>query len=133
MNFTLKRTDTHENIILHEQFYWSDEYDWSNLAQSDPVYTLTGAMDIQQGIKQAGRPITLKGDKALISRADLEKLQIWADVPELQLALTHPKGKVYQVIFNRPFISEIAELKAYRPIDTESTDKMQCTIHLLEI
>lgn len=133
MNFTLKRTDTGDILTLHPQFYWADEYDWTPLAQSEPVYTLTGAMDIQQGVKQAGRPITLKGDQALISRGDVMALQLWATVPELQLVLTHPKGQSYNVIFSRPFVSDITEIKAFRPIDTEESDKLQCTIHLLMI
>lgn len=60
-------------------------------------------------------------------------LQLWATVPELQLVLTHPKGQSYNVIFSRPFVSDITEIKAFRPIDTEESDKLQCTIHLLTI
>lgn len=71
MHWILTRADTDEAVRLHPQFFWVDEFDWQALAQSDSVYTLTGAMDIQQGTKKAGRPITLNGDNTRTKRSDL--------------------------------------------------------------
>lgn len=122
------KTDT---LNLHAQFIWVDEFDWQELAQSDPVYTLTGAMDIQQGTKKAGRPITLIGDDTRTTRADLAKLQAWADIPELQMTLTHPKGKKYKVIFARPNITNINFIKQYKPEDEEDDDKCTLNLHFL--
>lgn len=124
------KTDT---LHLHAQFVWADEFDWQALAQSDPVYTLTGAMDIQQGTKKAGRPITLDGTHTRTTRAELAKLQAWADVPELEMTLTHPKGKTYQVIFDRPAIDEITPIKQYRPEDDSDNDRYTLNLHFLTI
>lgn len=124
------KTDT---LNLHAQFIWVDEFDWQELAQSDPVYTLTGAMDIQQGTKKAGRPITLNGDDTRTTRADLAKLQAWADIPELTMTLTHPKGKKYKVIFARPNITNINFIKQYKPEDEEDDDKCTLNLHFLTI
>lgn len=124
------KTDT---LTLHAQFIWADEFDWQELVQSDPVYTLTGAMDIQQGTKKAGRPITLDGTDTRTTRADLAKLQAWADIPELTMTLTHPKGKKYQVIFARPAMTDIHFIKQYKPEDEEDDDKCTLNLHFLTI
>lgn len=133
MHWTLTRTDTQDAIKLHPQFVWTDEFDWQALAQSSPVYSLTGAMVIQQGTKQAGRPIGLNGDDTRTTRADLATLQAWADVPELELTLTHPKGKTYKVIFARPAISNIKPIKQYRPSDGGDEDKYTLNLHFMTI
>ncbi|MDO4896142.1 MAG: hypothetical protein Q3971_02160 [Moraxella sp.] len=126
-------SDSTDTLNLHAQFTWSDEFSWQELAQSDPVYTLTGAMIIQQGTKKAGRPITLNGDNTRTTRADLAKIQAWADVPELTLTLTHPKGKKYQVIFDRPAISDIKFIKQHKPKDDKDDDKCTLNLHFLMI
>ncbi|MDI4482809.1 hypothetical protein E6P74_05640 [Moraxella lacunata] len=126
-------TNQTDILALHAQFIWADEFDWQELAQSDPVYTLTGAVDIQQGTKKAGRPITLDGTHTRTTRAELAKLQAWADVPELTLTLTHPKGKKYQVIFGRPAISDIKFTKPHSPKDESDEDKCTLNLHFLTI
>lgn len=131
MNWTL-RTDT-DTIELHHQFVWVDEFNWQALAQSEPTYTLTGAMDIQQGTKKAGRPITLNGDDTRTIRADLTKLQAWADVPELEMTLRHPKGKEYKVIFARPAIENVKFIKQHRPSDDSDDDKCTFNLHFLTV
>lgn len=133
MDWTLTRQDNNETIKLHEQFVWADEFDWTPLAQSDPVYTLTGSMDIQQGTKKAGRPITLNGDNTRTTRATIARLQAWASVPELSLTLTHPKGQSYPVIFARPAITGITPIKQYRPLDDSDDDKYTLNLHFLTI
>lgn len=125
-------TDT-DTLYLHAQFVWADEFNWQALAQSDPVYTLTGAMIIQQGTKKAGRPITLDGTHTRTTRAELAKLQAWADVPELTLTLTHPKGKRFSVIFDRPAITDIKFIKQYKPKDDKDDDKCTLNLHFLTI
>lgn len=90
-------------------------------------------MDIQQGTKKAGRPITLNGDDTRTTRADLAKLQAWADIPELEMTLRHPKGKTYQVIFARPAITDIDFIKQYKPEDDEDDDKCTLNLHFLTI
>lgn len=122
-----------ETLHLHPQFVWADEFDWTALAQSDPVYTLTGAMVIQQGTKKAGRPITLNGDNTRTTRADLAKLQTWAEVPELTLTLRHPQGNAYQVIFDRPAITDIKFIKQHKPKDDSDDDKCTLNLHFLTI
>lgn len=133
MHWILKRNDTNEQIRLHPQFRWTDELDWTPLAQSEPVYTLTGSMDIQQGTKKAGRPITLNGDNTRTARADIETLKAWSSVPELILTLTHPKGVHYSVIFSRPALDNVQAIKPYRPIDEADSDKYTLNLHFITV
>lgn len=95
----LKRNDTSAIVRLPEGVYWSDEFSYSKVAQSSPVYTLNGALIIQQGVKQAGRPITLGGQWAWINRGDFKKLKEWRDTPLLEMTLTHYDLRTFQVVF----------------------------------
>lgn len=133
MNWTLQRKDNRQTLNLHAQFAWADEYEWTPLTQTEPVYTLTGAMDIQQGTKLAGRPITLNGDNAWTSRADIKTLQQWSEVPELEMNLTHPDGRAFKVIFNRPALEAIQAVKDYRPADQEDNDMFKLNLRFLTV
>lgn len=133
MNWILTRQDNRQMLELHSQFDWINEYDWTPLAQTDPVYTLTGAMDIQQGTKQAGRPITLNGDNAWTSRANVKTLQTWAKAPELEMTLQHPDGGTFKVIFSRPALDNIQAVKNYKPADQTDNDPFRLNLHFLTI
>ncbi len=74
---------------LGDRLQWSDEFDWSPVEQRTE-YTTTGALLIEEGTKQAGRPITLQGTEtaAWISRALCDTLAGWAALPGITLTLT---------------------------------------------
>lgn len=129
----LKRTDTNAVIQLHAQYSWSNEHEWTPIAQSSPVYTLTGAMVVQQGTKKAGRPITLDGSVARISRADVQMLRSWSSVAELKMRLTHPDGRVFEVIFSRPVLSDLKAIKPVRPADEQPDDVFVGHIHFVTV
>ncbi|MFB2539128.1 hypothetical protein [Acinetobacter sp. c3-l95] len=129
----LQRHDNQAKLMLHAQFYWSNEHDWTAIAQTEPVYTLSGAIDIQQGKKQAGRVISLSGEHARINRQDLDTLKTWLNVAELDMTLTHPDGREFKVIFSRPALSDIVEIKPYRPVDQSPQDLFRLNLHFIEI
>lgn len=133
MSWQLKRNDNQGTMALHAQYYWSDEYEWSPLKQSEPVFTLSGAVDIQQGTMLAARPITLDSTHARIKRMDLEMLQDWSMVPELTMTLTHPDGRSFTVMFARPAMSDIDAIKNYRAGDEQGNDAFKANIHLLTV
>ncbi len=99
MNLQLKRNDTLETIELPQDLRWIDEHDWQAVLQTQPERTLSGSQIIQQGVKQAGRPITLSADNVWISLATVRKLRDWTDIPELKMTYTHYDGRVFNVIF----------------------------------
>lgn len=87
-NNTLKRKDTNEVVELHVGLQWLDEFDWSDLAQAPPRRTRGGALAMQQSQKLSGRPVTLGGEHAMLTRGLFKKLQAWSAVPKLQMTLT---------------------------------------------
>ena len=133
MSWQLKRNDKQASLSLHAQYYWSDEYGWSSLKQSAPVCTLSGAVDIQQGTMLAGRPITLDSTYARLHRADVQLLQGWASVPEMTMTLTHPDGRTFNVMFAATALTDIVDIKGYRPADQSPDDPMTANIHLMTI
>lgn len=94
---TLTNFNTSAVLTLPPHLDWPDEFGWSPVAMRTER-TLTGALHIQTGVKQAGRPITLKGarDSGWITRADLLTLRGWFDTPLLQMTLAL-RGTNYNV------------------------------------
>lgn len=129
----LKRNDTSETLALHQQYWWRDEYSWSALKQSKPEFSITGAMFIQQGTMLAGRPITLDCSKARIKRMNMETLQDWSMVPELEMTLTHPDGRTFTVMFDSPSLSDIEPIKIIRAGDEEGNDPFKANIILMTV
>lgn len=93
-------TDGAITMDLPGDLEWVDEYAWTPVVQ-ETGYSLTGALIVEAGIKQAGRTITLRSgdDRAWVSRADVDQLHAWASVPGRQLTLTL-RGVARAVVFD---------------------------------
>ena len=91
---TLTRKDTNAVLELPDRLRWTDEHDWSPLAQASPQYSLGGAVIVQQGTMLAGRPVTLgnEDNHNWLARATLTTLHDWAAVPELEIFRGHDKA-----------------------------------------
>lgn len=98
-DWQLVRKDTGDKVILPADMLWVDEFDWSASAQTQPIYSLSGSLIIQTGIKKAGRPITLTGDWAWHTRKTVQTLREWTDIAGLKMQLSHYDGRVFDVIF----------------------------------
>ena len=89
-----------DNLTLPTDLLWIDEFDLTPVQQTQ-AYSITGALIIESGVKQAGREITLSGDNVsgLISRADLKTLESkLTQTPPLVLTLND--ARTFNVIFN---------------------------------
>jgi len=86
---TLTHTPSSTTVTLPDALNWSDEYTWSPVQQSK-TYTTTGALLIEEGVMQAGRPITLEGqiDATWCTRALVDTLRAWAATAGIVLTLT---------------------------------------------
>lgn len=99
----LIRKTTSETIQLEDGFFWSDE-NWS-VIQQNQEYAISGALIVQEGRKQAGRPITLQPankTKGWIKLHDLNRLRLWQNLQEqftLQFQWPHDQ-RSFNVIFN---------------------------------
>lgn len=121
-------------LTLPDALNWSDEYTWSPVEQTK-TYTTTGALLIEEGVKQAGRPITLEGaeDATWCTRAMVEQLHAWANTATLVLTLTL-RGVERTVTFDR----ERGALQGlpvlfYADGSIEATDWYVPTLRFLEL
>ena len=79
------------SLVLPDGLVWSDEYDWTPIAQSAGDYSLTGALLLQESVKLSGRPITLAYQRdgnehtAWIKRAQTHNG--WSSLEALRAAL----------------------------------------------
>lgn len=131
MSITL--SDGVTTLTLPGDLAWTDEYTWSPVVQ-ESGYSLTGALIIETASKLAGRPITLQGaaDCAWITRAMVNQLSSWRDVPGQQLTITL-RGTARTVTFRHedaPVIEADPILFYGDPIDD---DDYRATIKLMEI
>lgn len=75
-------------LELPYDLQWTDEFDWHPVQQATE-YSTTGALIIDVGMRQAGRPITLEGDDstAWMRRSVCDQLRAWAALPGEVFAL----------------------------------------------
>lgn len=96
----LKNLATNQVVVLSHDLLWIDEHSW-NRVQASVEYSLTGALLIESGVKQAGRFITLEAesDMAWVRRQELDVLRIWAAHPTQIFELTFDDGRTFNVVF----------------------------------
>lgn len=122
------------SVDLDPDLYWSDEFSWQAVRQQVDT-TITGALVVQQGVMQAGRPITLQPEddsSAWMSRAAVEQLQAWANTPELTLTLTGLRGVSRSVIFRQQDGALVAAPVLHLS-DVDAADNYRVTLRLMEI
>lgn len=75
-------------ITLPEDTQWANEFDWQPVDQ-DRQYSLTGALVLQEGVRQKGREILLRGgeDAAWIPRTTVQALYSMAAQADKTLTL----------------------------------------------
>ncbi|MFZ5466588.1 MAG: hypothetical protein ACOZAI_04935 [Pseudomonadota bacterium] len=131
MSITL--TDGTTTLTLPGDLDWTDEYEWTPVAQSAPRYSVDGRLFVIKGTKQAGRPITLQSgdDRAWISRADVDQLHAWASVAGQQLTLTL-RGVARTVMFDHAAAPVEAQMVMFYG-DPVPEDRYTITLKFLEL
>lgn len=121
-------------LYLPGDMVWHEHFGWSPVVQH-VGYTLTGALVVETGTKQAGKPITLSSgaDFALITKAVADQLLAWAEIPGKQLTfIAH--GTTYSVMYRHddpPAVEATLLAEGKNPL--VSTDWMRVTLKLMEI
>ena len=87
-------------VTLPGDMIWVDEFNWSPV-QRATEYSLAGALIVDIGERQAGRPITLKSDTGgWMRRSALQALYALAADPDVSSrTLTLADGRVFTVAF----------------------------------
>ena len=103
-------SDGTTSITLPDDLRWDDEFKWAPIAQT-VNYGLTGALFVEEGAKQAGRPITLTAhdDMAWVDRETAQALITMAAVTDKEMTLTiteastgeEDPGREIDVMFRR--------------------------------
>ena len=131
----LINNDTDEELELPDELLWEDELKWSPIVMS-VAYSLTGAMLLQKGVKQGGRPITLvppEESMGWVPRSLVESLMGWAEDPmvEMTLSFPHAPETTYNVIFRHSDKAiDAAPIKGYP--DHAPGAWMKLTLRLME-
>lgn len=100
------------SIQLPSDLLWLNEFSWSPLTKS-VSRSLSGAQLVQTAVKNQGRPITLSGSHAWITRANVLALKALAEAPNATYTLTLADTRVFSVMFeDNGFIAD-----AIYPID----------------
>ncbi|MBX7228424.1 MAG: hypothetical protein K1X48_02310 [Burkholderiaceae bacterium] len=127
---------TLEELLLPNDLLWSDEFDWSPVEATN-TYTLTGSLIIEQGTKQAGRPISLSAepDMAFVTRATVQTLRNWAAIAgrKFKLVFQYPSDtRQFLVVFNHADEPISAEPVKGFP-GHESNDWFRISLKFLEV
>ncbi len=94
---------TLQELTLPNDLLWTDELSWTPVVATN-TYTLTGSLIIEQGVRQAGRPITLSADPdmAWVTRGTVEVLRSWSAITDrkFKLVLEYPTDtRQFLVVF----------------------------------
>ena len=95
----LTNIQTNTVIELPYDLYPIDDLNWSPVAATG-VYTLSGAYDVQQAVKLAGKPMTLQSNDGLglITRDTVNKLHEQAAIPETTFTLEYMADGVTKIV-----------------------------------
>ena len=93
-------THTLGTIAIPSGLIWVDEYNWVAPVRAHE-YSITGALIVDVGTRQAGQPITLQGsnDHGWMERNALEELWQLANTATGPHELTLADGRTYTVCF----------------------------------
>ena len=99
----MKLTNLKTNTVIELPYdlYPTDDLNWSPVAATG-VYTLSGAYDVQQAVKLAGKPMTLQSDTGqglgLITRDTVNQLHAQAAIPEATFTLEYVADGVTKIV-----------------------------------
>lgn len=132
---SISLSDGSTTVQLPDDLYWADELAWSPVQQS-VGRSITGALIVQTGLRQAGRPITLQpfeGERSSwISRAVLLQLQAWVALPAPTLTLVL-RGQARSVLWRHQDGEPIQAQPVLHLSDVQSDDVYVATLRFMEI
>jgi len=98
-------THTINGVPIPRGLVWVDEHDWTPV-QKSAEYSTTGALLVDSGVRQAGRPITLQAQDdagwsgaTRMTRAKLDTLRQMAAAPTAVYPLLLADGRAFDVMF----------------------------------
>lgn len=88
------------SITLPDTLHWQDEFTWAKITKQ-VAYSVSGALLIEESVKQAGRTITLVGQANVdvVSRTVLLALLTQAELTGNEMVLTFEDARSFTVMF----------------------------------
>lgn len=129
---------TSAELVLPNDLMWEDEFDWSPVL-SDQEYSTTGALFIDQWVKQAGRTISLRAaddDMGWVPRTTAQTLIQWAAsaAATFQLQLQYPSdSRSFNVVFDGSSGQPVTAVPVKGFPGHSPDDQFRVTIKLIEV
>src|SRR5512143_281762 len=117
-------------IALSANALWSDEYAWGPV-QAQVFETVTGAIIIEESVRQAGRPITLTG--LWLSRATVDALRTEAAKTGQSYTLTLVDASTHTVAFRHHDGLAVEAGMLFPRNAPDSSELCEVTLRLMEI
>lgn len=133
MNITISNA-VEGTVTLPADLNWADEYSWVP-AVSARDYTQEGVLEIQHGIRQKGRPITLVSpdqNRGWVPKTDVTALYNIAVKSNVEYTLTLFDGRQFKVMFDHSSTPIEAEPLYFNKED-EPEQPHLVTIRLFEV
>lgn len=111
---------------------WVDEFDWTPVEKA-MEYSITGALLVDVGTRQAGRPITLQAveNQGWFRLLNLKALHALASVADATYTFTHADGRVFTVMFAPD--TPIQAVPIGRPELPSDNNPYVVTVRLIEV
>ncbi|MBX9869927.1 MAG: hypothetical protein K2X63_09025 [Burkholderiaceae bacterium] len=90
-----------DTLVLHDDLLWTDEHSWSPVVGS-AEYSIKGALIIENGLRLAGRPISLQApddSMAWHPRSVIDQLYVWSAQAGQEFQLSMQDGREFNVVF----------------------------------
>lgn len=127
------RNHTLGTIEIPEDVWWSDEFAWNAIAQ-ETDYSLTGALIVHVGARQAGRQITLASNPAgggWVPRATVLALRAQRAMPDERFTLTLADGRQFIVMHDNARAFDAAPVRP--ACDLTAASNYRITLPLIEV
>ncbi len=121
-----------DTLQIPRGMLWIDEFDWVPVEKA-MEYSITGALLVDAGTRQAGRPITLQAvdSQGWFRRLNLTALHALASVADATYTFTHADGRVFTVIFAPD--TPIQATPIGRPELPSDNNPYVATVRLIEV
>lgn len=119
-------------VELPADVWWENEFSWSPVEQVRE-YAVTGALVVDLGERQAGRPITMTSNVrgGWVSRGTVKALRALADVAGATYTLTLGDGREFTVMFDLQQPFDASPLRAAG--DMTDATRYRITLRLIEV
>ena len=122
-----------DSIELDDQLEWTDEFDWDAVAQ-EQEHSITGALLVQEGLKQYGRPITLKANGGVWTPLSVvRQLEALRDQRLKVMPMVLPDGREFSVIFNRADGPPLKATQVFRTVNPAPEEIYDIELRLITV